>query len=144
MNRRTFLAGAVGGAVTLSGCTTFTGSNSTPTTVSGPLVSADGGAAPHAITVDNSLDRDVTLELVVERAGEAVYNDTTTVPAGTKRIVAGITVETLPADARSLTVRASNAEDGQASVDVSVSRCLGDVVFFYRGDGTLDSTYSTC
>lgn len=144
MNRRTLLAGFVGGAVALSGCTTFTGSRSTPTTVSGPLVTADGGAAPHAITVDNSLDRDVTLTVVVAREGEAVYNDTTTVTAGTKRIVAGITVATLPADARSMTVRADDDEDGQATVEVSVSDCLGDVVFFYRDDGTLDSTYSTC
>lgn len=144
MNRRTYLAATGAGLASLGGCLGLPASSSGTPTERHPLVDSGAADYPHDIRVENSLDRDVTVTVTVDREGREVYRGSHAVAAGTDAVVAGITVETLPADARSMTVAAVDAAGRSAAVEVSVSGCLGNVVFFYGADGTLESTYSIC
>lgn len=147
MRRRAFLVTTISGGFALSGCLSQnqpSSTTSTPTPIDNAsfIVSGDG-EYPHNIRVENSLNRDVTLTIGVERDGTIIYQDTFTVDAQTTEVVAGITEESLPEDSRSVTVSATTSE-GQAHSEVSISDCLGDVYFLYESDGTLQSTYSIC
>lgn len=110
----------------------------------GPLVTSGDGNYPHEIRVDNMVDRGVTVIITVNRDGSEVYNETHEIAAQTQRVVAGFTENSLPKDTRSVTVTATSGNGQSTDVDVSISDCLGDIVFFYRSNGKLESTYSTC
>lgn len=144
MRRRTFLVAAVGCAAGLGGCLGRQGSPSTPDRADGPLVVSGEGEYPHEISVDNSRDREVTLTIALRRGGTTLYREAHAVAAGSTAVVAGITRESLPDGSRSVTVSATTAGGETTEVDVAVSGCLGDVVFYYESDGTLRSTYSIC
>lgn len=109
-----------------------------------PLVVSEAGDYPHAIRVENTLERDVTLNITVSRGGTQKYKESHTVAAQTDEVVAGLTEKSLPEDSRSVTVTATDSNDRSANVEVSVSDCLGNIVFFYGEDGALESTYSLC
>lgn len=152
MHRRTYLATTIAAAASLGGCARLPAASvpSTPegdtsgTPASDPLVESGSGNYPHDVRVDNSLDRDVTLTVTVDRSDARVYRRSHAVAAGTEAVVAGVTAETLPRDDRSLTVTAVDSDGQSATVEVSVSDCLGNVVFYYDPDGALASTYSIC
>lgn len=126
----------------LGGCTTISDSQATPTQGE-KLVTAGSADYPHEIVVSNGRVRDVSLTITVAR-GETLYRADHTVRASDEQVVAGFTVESLPEDSRSVTVRARDANGNTTSENVSVSECLGDVVFMVDRDGSLESTYSIC
>lgn len=145
MHRRPFLATAFAGLTTLGGCAGGApGSSPTRTAAPDSIVASGAGAYPHEVHVDNALDREVTLTVVVDRRGTEIYREARTVAPATDAVVAGITVESLPRESRSLTVSATDASGDAASVDVSVSDCLGDVVFYFESGEGLQATYSIC
>ena len=90
------------------------------------------------------LDRDVTLTITVHREDTRMYQDKHTVTAQTDATVAGITKKSLPEDSRSVTVSGTDSEDDTASVNVLISECLGNIVFFYRSEEKLQVTHSIC
>lgn len=148
MRRRTFLLATLGGGVALSGCLQQrqpSSPTSTPTpTETGSLVVLGDGEYPHKISVENSLDRSLTMTLNVERAGTTVYEDTVTVEAQTAEVIASITEESLPRESRAVTVTGTTSAGQTAQSVVSIYECLGEVVFFTEADGTLHLTYSVC
>lgn len=86
----------------------------------------------------------MTITLSVTRDDTSLYEQNYTVSARSERVVAGFTVETLPDDLRLVTIQATDSDRQPSSVNVSVSDCLGDVIFIYGADGSLESTYSIC
>lgn len=108
------------------------------------LVVSGDGEYPHEIRVENMLDRDVTLTITVHREDTRMYQDKHTVTAQTDATVAGITKKSLPEDSRSVTVSGTDSEDDTASVNVLISECLGNIVFFYRSEEKLQVTHSIC
>lgn len=142
MRRPHYLLVALLLAATLSGCTAFTDTEPTPTQPE-TLVVAGSGDYPHEIRVSNARDRDVSITIFVEH-GDTRYRADHTVAAMTDQVVAGFTVESLPEDSRSVTVRARDVSGNTTSETVSMSDCLGDIVIIVGQDGRLDSTYSIC
>lgn len=128
--------------------TTSTPVGTTPTPVgTTPIVDDAAVDYPHEIVVANSLVEALALTVSVERDGTVLYREEHAVPAGADTTVAGITRENRPEGSRSLTVEAVEAVDasGQsASVQVTVTDCLGDVVFSFGEQGDLQGTYSIC
>lgn len=149
MHRRTTIALALTTLFALGGCIGFPGANpttpvSTPTPVdTTPLVDDGDVEYPHDIVVENSLAEGATLTITVEQTTHTLYRTTHTVPAGADATVAGITRVSLPEDERQLRISATDERGGSATVTVSVSDCLGDVIFFYDA-GDLQATYSIC
>lgn len=144
MKRRAFL-GAVAGSAALGGCAGLPGSagSTTDRTTTDDLVPSGDGDYEHDIRVANDRDREITLTIEVDRGGERLYRETHTVAAGSDVVVAGFTEESLPEGERSVTVTATSDDGETASVDVSITGCLGNVVFTYGEDG-LEATYSIC
>ena len=99
---------------------------------------------PHPIRVDNSLKREVILTITVAREGTQIYQESHTVAEGSDVVIAGITEVSLPEDSRSVSVTASESSGGDVTVDVSVSDCLGEIVFYFGTSESLEATYSTC
>lgn len=142
MERRQFLTTAILGSIGLAGCSDRR--NSTSPVPTDELIVSGPGEYPHEIRIENSSDRRRTLTVTVERNGTRVYRDTHAAEPGFDGVVAGISAETLPRGSRRLTLTASDADGQESAVEVSVSDCLGDVVFYVTDDGSLESTYSIC
>lgn len=141
MQRRTVLAGI---AAVLGGCTSLgLSSRETPGSDAPPV---QGGSAdyPHELRVENPLDRAVTLDVTVERDDSTLYEGSHEVMAGAETTVAGFTRASFPAERRYVTVRVTTPGNETASVGVSVTDCLGDVVVTFADDGTPQMTYSVC
>lgn len=141
VQRRTVLAGI---SAALGGCSSLgLAGRETPGSDAPPV---QGGAAdyPHAVRVENARDREVTLEVVVERDDTTLYQGTHQVMAGAGTTIAGFTRSTFPSDRQYVTVTARTASNQTASVGVSVTDCLGDVVISLSEDGELGMTYSAC
>lgn len=145
MKRRRFLVTAIASGTTLCGClrspVTTPAETPRPTVTSSLVVSE--GDNPHDIKVGNWLDRDVTLTIVVDRESKRLYQNRHTVAAQTERAVAGITEPALPEDSRRITATATGPNES-ASVDVTVTECLGDILFSYRSGDGLQATYAIC
>ena len=148
MKRRILLT-ALGSVATasLTGCLGG-GEGSTPESPS-PSEAADivrpgDGDYPHPIRVDNSLEREVILTISVAREGTQIYQESHTVAEGADVVVAGITEASLSEDSRSVSVTASESFSEDVTVDVSVSDCLGEIVFYFGTSESLEATYSSC
>ena len=147
--KRRILLGALGSAsvVGLSGClggTEDPPSDSPSSSEADDLVVSGSGDYPHPIRVDNSLEREVTLTITVAHEGAQIYQESHTVAERSDVVVAGITEVSLPENSRSVSVTASESSGNTASVNVSISDCLGEIVFYFGASGTLESTYSIC
>ncbi len=156
MKRRTML-GALGSAavVGFTGCLsddeTASPDSPSPSKTNSPspsksddLVVSGAGDYPHPIRIDNSLDHEVSLTITVAREGTQLYQESHTVTERSDVVVAGITKESLPEDSRPVSVTASDSSGNDTSVNVSVSDCLGNIVFYFEASETLESTYSIC
>lgn len=141
VKRRTVL---VATAATLAGCATFGPSDGDAPGGEPPLVQAGSADYPHAIRVDNSLDRPVAITLTVEHDESTMYEGRHEMDAGVEAVVAGFTRETFPADRQYVTVTATTADGLAGSVGVSVTDCLGNVVVTFTEDGAPWLTYSIC
>ena len=141
MQRRTVLAGVL---ATLGGCASIDLSGEETPGSDAPPVQAGPAEYPHAIIVENGLDRAVTLDLRVEREGSTIYDRSHEVRSSAEETVAGFTRVAFPPDRRYVTVRAATADGGSASVGVSVTDCLGDVVVSVSAGSGPRLTYSVC
>lgn len=140
VKRRSFVAAVTG--VAFAGCASRDSTAAT-TTQSSSVVYAGPGSRSHDIRVDNSRDHEVDVTIVVTHDDADVYRDEHTVDAGVERVVAGFGKESGTPERPTVMVSASDSTDQTASVEVTVSECLGNVVFYYE-DGELQATYSIC
>lgn len=141
MNRRSVLVAA---ALTLPGCSTLAWSETaTPPPDDEPVV-AGSGDFPHEIRVVNARERAASVTVSVERANAIIYEATHQVRAETTETVAGFTRTRFAPEHRYVTVEATTPGGGSASVGVSVTECLGDVVIRIAGGGSVDMSYSIC
>ncbi len=164
MKRRTML-GALGSAAVvgftgcLSGDETASPDSASPSETDSPspsetdspspseadnLVVSGPGDYPHSIRIDNSLEHEVTLTITVAREDAQLYQESHTVTERSDVVVAGITEESLPEDSRPVSITARDSSGNDTSVNVSVSDCLGNIVFYFEASGTVESTYSIC
>lgn len=141
MKRRTVLLAIATG---LAGCTSFGSSEEATPGGDQPLVAAGAADYPHAIRVDNPLDRSIELTLSVEQDGATMYEGQYEVGAGAERTLAGFTKETFPTERRYVTVTAETADGLVGSVGVSVTDCLGNVIVTFDEGGAPRITYSIC
>ena len=141
MQRRTVLAGVL---AALGGCASIDLSGEETPGSDAPPVQAGPAEYPHAIIVENRLDRAVTVNLRVERDGTTIYDRSHEVRSGAEKTVAGFSRVAFQPDRRYVTVRAATPDGGSASVGVSVTDCLGDVVVTLKPGGTPKVTYSVC
>lgn len=156
MKRRTML-GALGSAAVvgftgcLSGDETASPDSDSPSETDSDspsetdnLVVSGAGDYPHSIRIDNSLEHEVTLTITVAREDAQLYQESHTVTERSDVVVAGITEESLPEDSRPVSITARDSAGNDTSVNVSVSDCLGNIVFYFEASGTVESTYSIC
>lgn len=141
MKRRTVLVGL---AAALPGCASLDLGSRDTSEDDQPLVRAGAVDYAHDIRVDNSLDRRVSIGLSVEQDGSTLYEGHHEVEPGVETAVAGFTRESFPSDRQYVIVRAETDGGEAASVGVSVTDCLGNVVVAFDEDGAPWLTYSIC
>lgn len=141
MKRRTVLVGV---AAALGGCTSVDWPDVDPPGDDRPLVSASPGDYPHVVRADNSLDRAVSITLTVREGDSTMYEGRHEVGAENAGVLVGFTRETFPPERQYVTVTATTDDGGTASVGVSITACLGNVVVTFTDDGEPSITYSIC
>ncbi|WP_135819906.1 hypothetical protein [Halostella litorea] len=125
--------------MTVAGCA----SQSPRPAESGPLVVVENGDHEHGITVENERNASQTLRITVQRGEKMVYNRTHSIEPDSREQVAGIVNESVSYPS-TVNVTATSSDGQSASVNKSLSGCLGDYYVTTRGESGLEMTYTIC